>query len=392
MNQSLVIAKVSISEKRGNVMRCTQNSAECKTAIKKNPLKERDEKLDFYRGLAILNIVCIHTCFFSGQSYLPDILRTLCLLYDVPILVFLAGRSAQYRSDFAATFWGLIKIWIEWMFISTLVALGYRLLNGKSVVTPLQYLQGLFFYPLEVEHLGIFYQSMWYMQMYVVVVLVAAALRELDKRIHFSLISKWAFVLFLVIGLAYTSICEKDSFFVLNRTQLCFLSFFLMGYFTKASDRISVRHYLTQVAFFVTLWIGISKAYHVSFLNIQAVKFPPHIIYWAVSMISIITCRFLWQYGDSLIHRCRFIRFWGRNSLCFFFSQGIGAGLIYRFVPLAQTQGWIKTFLLSLAVNYLVTYALGLIFFLLFRRLNHLIWKANLLQLIKEYFNPVPRQ
>lgn len=133
MNQSLVIAKVSISEKRGNVMRCTQNSAECKTAIKKNPLKERDEKLDFYRGLAILNIVCIHTCFFSGQSYLPDILRTLCLLYDVPILVFLAGRSAQYRSDFAATFWGLIKIWIEWMFISTLVALGYRLLNGKSV-------------------------------------------------------------------------------------------------------------------------------------------------------------------------------------------------------------------------------------------------------------------
>lgn len=217
-------------------MRCTQNSAECKTAIKKNPLKERDEKLDFYRGLAILNIVCIHTCFFSGQSYLPDILRTLCLLYDVPILVFLAGRSAQYRSDFAATFWGLIKIWIEWMFISTLVALGYRLLNGKSVVTPLQYLQGLFFYPLEVEHLGIFYQSMWYMQMYVVVVLVAAALRELDKRIHFSLISKWAFVLFLVIGLAYTSICEKDSFFVLNRTQLCFLSFFLMGYFTKASD------------------------------------------------------------------------------------------------------------------------------------------------------------
>ena len=105
-----------------------------------------------------------------------------------------------------------------------------------------------------------------------------------------------------------------------------------------------------------------SRVFGISFLNIQGVKFPPHIIYWSESMLSIVTCCFLWQYGDRLIHRFHFIRFLGKNSLCFFFSQGIGAGLIYRFVPLAQQYGWIRTFLLSLAANYLVTFLLGILF------------------------------
>lgn len=343
-------------------MRNKQNLTPESTVEESIKMSKRDEKLDFYRGLAILAVVLIHTCFFSGQSYVPEIMRTLCLLYEVPVLVFLAGRSAQYRSDFSSTISALIKIWVEWILISTLVVLGYRLIVGKSAVTALQYLQGLLFYPLDVDILGIFYQSMWYMPMYVVVVLIAGVLQEFDKRVHFSLHSKWSFVLFLVIGLAYTSLYDTNSFFVLNRTQLCFLSFFMIGYLTKADMRFPFRWYLAGMVTFLSLWIGLSRVFGISFLNIQGVKFPPHIIYWSESMLSIVTCCFLWQYGDRLIHRFHFIRFLGKNSLCFFFSQGIGAGLIYRFVPLAQQYGWIRTFLLSLAANYLVTFLLGILF------------------------------
>ena len=69
-------------------------------AIEKNvdrkelKVKKRDEKLDFYRGLVMLEVVLAHTCYFSGQSYVPEIMRTICLLYEMPLLVFLAGRSA----------------------------------------------------------------------------------------------------------------------------------------------------------------------------------------------------------------------------------------------------------------------------------------------------------
>ncbi len=271
-------------------------------------------------------------------------MRTLCLLYEVPVLVFLAGRSAQHRKDFLSTVTGLVKIWVEWIVISTLVVLEYWLFTGKNAVSALQYLQGLFFYLLNVDDFKVFYLSMWYMQVYVVVVLIAGVLRELDKRLLFSFRAKWSFVCFLVLGLAYTSLYDVDSFLVLNRLQLCFLIFFLIGNLTNSDYRFPFRRYLVCIVVFLSLRLGLSRVWGISFLNIQGVKFPPHIIYWSESMLSVITCCFLLQFGDKLIRRCRFIRFWGRNSLYFYFSQGLGAGLIYRFVPLAQKYGWKKIF------------------------------------------------
>ena len=345
---------------------------------KESKVKKRDEKLDFYRGLVMLEVVLAHTCYFSGQSYVPEIMRTICLLYEMPLLVFLAGRSAQHRSGLSSVFAGLLNIWLKWVLISTLVVFGYRIICGRSAVTPTQYLQGLMFYSLEVNDLAVFFQSMWYMRMYVVVVLVAGVLQELDKRVQFSGRSKWSFVLFLVLGLAYASFSEVDSFFGLSRMQLCFLSFFMIGYLTKPTAHLTLKAYLLGMAFFATLWIGISRMMGLNFLNIQGVKFPPHFIYWAEAMLSIWTCFFLWQYGSKWIHRCGFIRFLGRHSLCFFFSQGLGAGFIYRFVPLNEQYGWVKVFLLSLGVNYLIMFFGGLAIFGIFRIFDRV---ANKIQL-----------
>ena len=57
--------------------------------------KIRDVYLDFYRGIAAISVVLIHTVYWSGEGYLSEsILRTLVLLVDVPLFVFLAGWSA----------------------------------------------------------------------------------------------------------------------------------------------------------------------------------------------------------------------------------------------------------------------------------------------------------
>lgn len=172
-----------------------------------------------------------------------------------------------------------MKIWVEWIVISALVVLGYRLFTGKNAVSALQYLQGLFFYLLNVDDLKVFYLSMWYMQVYVVVVLIAGVLRELDKRLLFSFCAKWSFVCFLVLGLAYTSLYDVDSFLVLNRLQLCFLIFFLIGNLTNSDYRFPFRRYLVCIVVFLSLWLGLSRVWGISFLNIQGFKFPPHIIY-----------------------------------------------------------------------------------------------------------------
>lgn len=49
-------------------MRNKQNLTPESTVEESIKMSKRDEKLDFYRGLAILAVVLIHTCFFSGQS------------------------------------------------------------------------------------------------------------------------------------------------------------------------------------------------------------------------------------------------------------------------------------------------------------------------------------
>jgi len=38
-------------------------------------ISTRDYNLDFYKGLASISIVFIHTAFYSGESYIPSIMR-----------------------------------------------------------------------------------------------------------------------------------------------------------------------------------------------------------------------------------------------------------------------------------------------------------------------------
>lgn len=57
------------------------------TALSKNGLK-RDNWLDFIKGIAAINIILIHTTFWSGGGYVPQIVQSLSLVLDVPFFSF----------------------------------------------------------------------------------------------------------------------------------------------------------------------------------------------------------------------------------------------------------------------------------------------------------------
>ena len=50
-----------------------------------NKKKNRNYYIDNIRGLATISVVFIHTVFWSGSSYVPEYMRNLSLLIDVPI-------------------------------------------------------------------------------------------------------------------------------------------------------------------------------------------------------------------------------------------------------------------------------------------------------------------
>ena len=51
-----------------------------------NKKKNRNYYIDNIRGLATISVVFIHTVFWSGSSYVPEYMRNLSLLIDVPIV------------------------------------------------------------------------------------------------------------------------------------------------------------------------------------------------------------------------------------------------------------------------------------------------------------------
>ena len=53
--------------------------------------KNRNYYIDNIRGLATISVVFIHTVFWSGSSYVPEYMRNLSLLIDVPIFFLLTG-------------------------------------------------------------------------------------------------------------------------------------------------------------------------------------------------------------------------------------------------------------------------------------------------------------
>lgn len=100
----------------------------------------RDYNLDFFKGLASISIVFIHTAFYSGETYIPGIMRMICLLVDVPLFVFLSGWGLSYNKDYKKIFYGMINTWVKWILFATILDLVSLICYGKAIQRPYEYL------------------------------------------------------------------------------------------------------------------------------------------------------------------------------------------------------------------------------------------------------------
>ena len=76
----------------------------------------RNNSIDFFRGLAFLAIIFIHTAFWSGESYNPAWFKNIFLLVDVPLFIFISGVSYNYVNSVAKNIKGILKQWNKWIF------------------------------------------------------------------------------------------------------------------------------------------------------------------------------------------------------------------------------------------------------------------------------------
>ena len=135
--------------------------------------------LDIFRGLAMINIVMIHTVFWWGERYAPAWSRNLALLVDVPLFFFLSGWAAILQPvSWKRTIHGVATIYLNYAMIVALVWTVLALVAHHYV--PWEEVKNwLLFRSLSSYEYGIVLGSAWFLPGFAIVRLMTPLLAPL---------------------------------------------------------------------------------------------------------------------------------------------------------------------------------------------------------------------
>ena len=317
--------------------------------------KQRDNSLDFLRGWAAINIIFIHTCFWTGEAYVPVYIRSLSLLVDVPFFFFLSGWSFSYVNSFWQSIRGLLDIYKKYLiFLLYYIALLYivgRHTGNFSGFNLQNFYSNLFFLPKGQSALPVVMGSIWFMPVYFAVVPVGSyVLSRLwhsaagDKKLYQK--QCLACLVIVAMGLLYTFLGYK--FFYFSLTVLFYLFFYLLG---MVCSKIRINAF-AWAALLIMLDLAVIKTLG-GYLELdigvmQNMKFPPNIIYLLYSLLFIFFTLWLKTKLTNVSANNVLCRV-GRLALLFYFCQGISSSLLYFGILELELGWWVR---LPLAFGY----------------------------------------
>lgn len=308
----------------------------------------RDYYLDFLRGLAVINVIIIHTAFKSGASYVPTFIQSITLLLDVPFFFFLAGWSYAYVRSSIKNMKGLIKLQKQYFFFLIIYTIILLIFTPKDV-SSLNFIHN-FFYINKINSalLPVVMGSIWFMPVYFSVSLIFPIIIDiLSKKKDENL----CFILLIIclLGFMYTQL--GYNFFYISKNILFYGFFYVLGFASK-NYKITSLKWLSIILILILILIqAFVHIFNVDIMVIQKLKFPPHIIYLLISMIAIVISLYI---KDKIeIHRNNFIAKIGKNAIFYYFAQGISSSLLYFIVNKFNCQ-WYFKFLVFILFNIIL--------------------------------------
>ncbi len=147
--------------------------------------KQRNYLIDILRGLAAINIIFIHTVFWSGTGYVPDFMRNISLFLDVPFFFFLAGWSYSYSSKWENVTKKSIQLYTM-AFVAILIsfiigAVAHQITFNKELVEGLIKLN-----PVRMPIARVFYSSLWFLRVFIPVSILFSIILPIIKKKEIS--------------------------------------------------------------------------------------------------------------------------------------------------------------------------------------------------------------
>ena len=317
-----------------------------------NIKRNRNYYIDNIRGLAIISVIFIYTVFWSGSSYVPEYMRNLALLIDVPIFFLLTGMLMSIIKNINP-----IKQITKLIFSFFILVLVYQILFRDINVNNL--FSALFFNNAILDKFPVVSGSYWFVPVYTMALLISYMLiKQYSAKKLFVVI----FLIFFYYLFTYF-IKIEINFYNFNYSILFFISCILLGYLGATKK----YKYLYIILSLISLSIYLSKK-----IVLQNYKFPVGIPYVVASMVSLFLILHFFHKSTFLNLKIPILSFVGCNSLYFYMSEGIGASILFYILPFVKFS-WQLKMIFAFIVNTTISLVLGYFFIWIEKQFNNII-------------------
>lgn len=316
----------------------------------------RDISIDFIKGIAILNVIIIHTVWWSGDFYINrySILRQAPLLFDVFVFFIVAGMLSTIKQRMTLT--GLISKLSKQYIIYLIVILIWIIIAKLSSVAldPIEILEAfslfLFTNSPGVEGLA---STIWFMKIYFIIQIIIYCLQKVKMKsiiLTITVAITYLFHFFSSTTTSYDAISSKVNVISF------YYSLVVIGQIIQSKTIILKKNIIVLVVLLLFL-ISIAILFGVN--DIQTEKFPPSLLYFticlpAIGFIFIMkNSAYVVNIREQKIYKL--ITWAGKNSIYLFYAQSFSGSLItYNIGGLARVlnNNLITILLVSLLINF----------------------------------------
>jgi fucose 4-O-acetylase-like acetyltransferase len=290
----------------------------------------RNEKLDIFRGLAMMWVILIHCLYWLG--FFPW--QKSLLLIEMPLFFFIAGASNGMASkkklgNFYLTRFQRILI-PYWIYVLICVVLISIVTTPESIKYFVKFVcDWINPFGSHISSIPYLPSTLWFAPVYLLVISVFPLFQKI-YNIPTYLRYLPLFILFLLIGIL--NLLGNDGMIFYYAKMLVFYGFFAyLGLFyteitrkTRILPALAIITICLPVLFVLVRFLGQSP-------DMQNNKFPPNFIFLVYSILAL---NIIYIFSDFIV---RVIKFLKKNSVfCWIYQQYIDYGLtIFLFQPFA---------------------------------------------------------
>lgn len=316
----------------------------------------RNNLIDVIRGVLIINIILIHTVFWSGTSYVPEWVRNLSLMLDVPGLFFISGWTLSYTGKSKNIF---SRIWQIYLPYAITLALCWIILISyyNTPITFSDWSKWLLFQG-ESYNFPVLMGSVWFLPVFIELSIISPIIHKFIQKKQYG-ICLTILVFFLIVIASILN--YHGSIYPL----VFYLFFFILGYLSM-DLKIGLKGFiLAQIAIFITMFIVWLE--NRGNFSLQNNKFPPDVIYLIFSIPAIILILYAKNFEQSINEGQhgiqKFLKFAGKNSLFIYFGQGFGSSILYGLItkPIDHNIPWYIILPFAFMANLLISLTFALL-------------------------------